>query len=177
MAAIKSRNKRPEALKPDPVVESTFEMILVDFRVTKLVAERFIEPENAKIGTFAMEIADGSISVSNLADESEFRILYTVTITGNKVDVVDSVRTTGPKSFSISASVEGKIECAGVKPGVEQNMAAIKQSSIEVVRVLHALTVNCIREEASQMGYRSVRPSLGLRLKQMPQLDIQAIPK
>lgn len=147
------------------------ELILKDFRVSKLVSERFLAPEKARVGTFSVKSdAKKAIFPDNLELSRAGMVTYSLGLTGYTRIKTDEGSETKEKSFSIEIEAEGRFETLG---DLDLDDASLCASALRpIILLVHGLCVHHARTEADNMGYRSVRPDY--QVEDMPDPILQA---
>lgn len=143
------------------------ELILTDFRISKMVAERFATPEESRSGTYRIEAKAEQASFPDLEVSRDGTVSYTLNLIGKKQKSEDE--SDSSLSFSISINAEGKFEIYGDLDTEDGEQCA---SVLEpIILLMHGLCVHHARAEADSLGYRSIHPSYQPRNRQRPVLE------
>ena len=148
--------RKSTALKPAAEKVKAPEFILFDYRILNLQAERFLAPEVASTVTFQVSSDVKSVSVPEVGGPSVGLVHYEVKVEGKRMteDGNEPV-----KSFSVKIELEGQYNIVNCTvDGPDQIAAHLPQ----VIQQLHTLAIEKLRGVAQDLGYRGVRPSLGL---------------
>jgi hypothetical protein len=172
MARSKSKSSAdvtPALKKQDVVSDNAAELILADFRISKVIAQRFRAPEDARTGTYKLSAKTGNVVFSE-ADENTkpMGVLFlTLSVDGSTTSSEDSAAKV--KSFSIIIESEGRFEMHG---DIDVNNESQCASLLEpIIDLMHCLCVHTARAEADSMGYRSVRPAYQTKNRPKPKLS------
>jgi hypothetical protein len=170
MARPKSKPGINETLAATTAKSERSELVLTDFRVSKVISERFLAPETARVGTYSLDSAADQVIFPDIEVKRVGSLTYRLAIVG-RTRTKDSEPGSEPavKSFSISIEAEGIFEVFG-KPDLSDEVACAVL--LEPVLVLvHGLCVHQARAEADSMGYRTIRPSYQAQNAGKPQLS------
>jgi hypothetical protein len=157
-AALKEQDKSPV---------SAAEFILADFRVSKVIAERFRAPEDARKGTYRLTASTGDLVFSEPNTVPQMGVItFTLNVDGSTMS--DDDPPSKVKSFSVHIESEGRFEIVG---DVDTEDRTQCEGLVEpIISLMHALCVNTARTEADSMGYRSVRPSYQPKNRPKPKI-------
>ena len=147
------------------------ELILKDFRISKILSERLLAPEQAKIGTFTINSdAKKAVFPENLEVSRAGMVSYNLSVTGFTKVKGEAGEESKEKSFSIEIEAEGRFETVGTFDLDDELTCAAALRP--VILLIHALCVHHARAEADSMGYRTVRPDY--QIKNMPNPILEA---
>jgi hypothetical protein len=156
-----------------PAASERSEFILADFRVSKVVAERFRAPEAARSGTYSINSSADTVKFHVLESKRTGSVTYSLTVVGRTNSKADDQDGNAPtKSFSIAIEAEGRFEIFGPLDTTDEVQCAVLLEPVLIL--MHGLCVHNARAEADSMGYRTIRPSYQARNMSKPLLE--AIP-
>ena len=139
------------------LAKSTPELLLHDFRIASCKCERFMAPEKAEKGSFTV----GGSSRIGVAKTGAGQILveYTITLQGYSRPA-DNEETKREKSFSIELITEAMFKSADAPKIARADIS--NEIARNLMAQVYPLTLLKVRVLAAEMGYRNVRPVLGI---------------
>ena len=169
--ATKSAKRKVEAALEPELATTLPEFVLTDFRVLKIMCERFRAPEESRRGSYTIATNAEKVDIPEIGEDRIGTITYSLAITGNTRKEVEDEKDIDPqKSFTIEILAEGKFDVHGAfNPQDSAQMAELLRPTLALV---HALCVHHSRVEADSLGFRSVRPSYAVRNMPAPTLEL-----
>lgn len=163
MVAKKPAARRAASLKDQTKSGALQEFVLTDFRVVRLLAERFLPNEAAAKGIYQISTDIGPINAPGSGEPPVGMVNYTVKLAGFKK--ADTEASGDEKSFLVEIELEGKFnvyECPVCTP------ADIERMLPPIIQQLHVIAIDKMRGAVSDLGYHGVRPNLGARNVRTP---------
>lgn len=165
--------KRPKT-KGASLEASKFDLILKDFRLTSSSTERFLSPENAKSGSYKLKMELINVVTPTGKKPGPFVVTMTVHLEGFKSsDITEEKNTQPEKSFSAKVAAEGLFKLVGPERSCDEN--ELLQMTVKAISEVHILVVDKLRSIVADLGYKNVRPDLGLPLSQLRQIKVDEV--
>lgn len=169
---VTKATKPTKAKRSTPLGDQQCDLVLRDFRIVNLSCERFLAPEQAARGSYRLKFQIAGIKTPEdnksgiLVIKCDFQLEGHKTL-GDDVTIDDKEL---QKSFLIKMSVEGLFQLSGSSKIEKNELQALIETALGN---MHILSNEKLRLITADLGYRNVRPELGISKARIARFNLK----